>query len=296
MTTYPDLHPPQGTHFPFMTSVYLLLLFLSLAMLQLLGTEQSEFFTTLHQFLTRSLPRGVWKEVTLLGDTWVLLCLMTPWLTARPSIVYALIATVPLGGLASVFFKKVIQAPRPHASVLSNILNLDTGQAIRLDSFPSGHSITAFAAFAVIGCALMTIRIGHWKRLLLVMAGIAATAVALSRVALAAHWPLDIMAGATIGWLAGRIGVSVVRRYSPYLHSMHLNLLIHLAIFASSFALLLRTTGNADAAVVCYGAIAATWVSFAQRLWQLKVKKKRSRVMLITPDVTVTGFKSTRTL
>jgi len=40
-----------------------------------------------------------------------------------------------------------------------------------------------------------------------------AVLVAISRVAVGAHWPLDVVAGAVLGWLAGLSGAVIAHRY-----------------------------------------------------------------------------------
>jgi membrane-associated phospholipid phosphatase len=67
-------------------------------------------------------------------------------------------------------------------------------------SLPSGHSTTAFAAAIAIGALFPRARVALW-----VYAGI----IALSRVALAAHYPSDVIAGAIVG--GG--GALLVRRW-----------------------------------------------------------------------------------
>ena len=57
-------------------------------------------------------------------------------------------------------------------------------------SFPSGHSVTIFAM--AIGLAYMVPRLRYWLLAVAVM-------VALSRVAISAHYPSDIIAGAALG-------------------------------------------------------------------------------------------------
>jgi undecaprenyl-diphosphatase len=77
-------------------------------------------------------------------------------------------------------------------------------------SFPSGHSATAFAAATAV--AIMSPRLRPWAL------GIAA-AVALSRVYLRVHFPLDVVAGALLGIglgaLCAVVALQVARRCPP---------------------------------------------------------------------------------
>ncbi len=81
-------------------------------------------------------------------------------------------------------------------------------------SFPSGHATTAAAAF--VACLL----IFRGKTWLLVLVGLFAAAVAVSRVAVRAHFPSDVVAGAFVGaaftylyaYALGRNGVAFQRQ------------------------------------------------------------------------------------
>ena len=73
-------------------------------------------------------------------------------------------------------------------------------------SFPSGHSASA-AAFAVaVGDVLPALRLPL---------GAAASVVAFSRVYTGVHYPGDVLVGATVGTLLGRL-TSIVARRVPW--------------------------------------------------------------------------------
>ncbi len=66
-------------------------------------------------------------------------------------------------------------------------------------SFPSGHTTTAFAVALVVG---------HFSPLLWPGALLLATLVGLSRLALGAHFPSDVVAGMGLGCLCASIGLA----------------------------------------------------------------------------------------
>jgi undecaprenyl-diphosphatase len=70
-------------------------------------------------------------------------------------------------------------------------------------SFPSGHAATAFGAATVI--ALLCPKLRFWAL------GLAA-AVALSRVYLRVHYPLDVLAGALVGAAVGALAAVAAKR------------------------------------------------------------------------------------
>jgi membrane-associated phospholipid phosphatase len=122
------------------------------------------------------------------------------------------VAAIPMGGLASVVFKRFFSAPRP-----GDVLPHDTfhvlGELLSGHSFPSGHSITAFAAAAVVYACLVPERKQTKVAGVIGGAFVLAILVGLSRVAVGAHWPSDVVAGACIGWLSGLNGVWLTRKF-----------------------------------------------------------------------------------
>ena len=160
-------------------------------------------------------PDAVWQNLTLLGDTLVLLCCMAPLLWLRPAWIYGLIAAIPLGSFLSLFFKNAFNAPRP-----GDVLSLSDFHAIAPvlsgSSFPSGHTITAFAFAAVIWMSLRQEEAGAFKRCVQTGALLLAAGIGLSRIAMGVHWPQDVLAGACMGWLAGLSGVMLVEKYQAF--------------------------------------------------------------------------------
>lgn len=148
------------------------------------------------------IPTGLWASVSVLGSSLGALALFAPTLRLRPRWAAAMLLALPFSTLYSQGFKWFIDAPRP-----PQVLDLNAFHFIGIQpldaAFPSGHATTAFCLAAVI--ALLPSRA---YRAVLAPAAIGlAVAVALSRVALGVHWPLDLLAGAAGGWLCGMLGV-----------------------------------------------------------------------------------------
>ena len=83
-------------------------------------------------------------------------------------------------------------------------------------SFPSGHSV-AGAAIAV-ALVIVLVPAGPRRRVLELAAVIAATAMAMSRVYLRAHWLSDVVAGAALGAAISIVAAVVVHRIDDRRH------------------------------------------------------------------------------
>lgn len=177
---------------------------------------QAEWFTTLNARLS-SWP-VFWTNVTELGDALVLLPLLSFLIFRHPRMWAALFGAIPLGVLLSIGGKHLAAIPRP-AGVLDPGTFVILGQTLKSHtSFPSGHTITVFACMTVILLTLIPSPKG-WRQYTLLVAGFAvAGLMALSRVAVGAHWPFDIIAGAALGYLAGLSGILLTHRYQRWWH------------------------------------------------------------------------------
>ena len=167
-------------------------------------------------------PATAWSMLTALGDASVLFALLSPLLLIRPQAVAAVLAAVPLGGLLSTLLKRTFDAPRPAAVLEAAQFHL-IGPLLSNHSFPSGHTISAFAAavavLAVLQPPAKTAGPSALRFAGLFIAVISsATAVGISRVAVGAHWPIDVLAGAACGWLAGLSGAAASRRWPLLWH------------------------------------------------------------------------------
>lgn len=147
------------------------------------------------------LPPAAWAGITNLGSTLGAFALLTPALAWRPRWVAAALLAAPAASLYTHGLKTLFSEPRPAAVIPLDQFNV-IGLPLRTDSFPSGHSLTAFV---VAGVLLLSAPLEQRMRVgMLVLA--AASLIAFSRVAVGAHWPLDLFAGAAGGWLCAAIG------------------------------------------------------------------------------------------
>ncbi len=167
------------------------------------GPANQTWFLALNGLAAR-LPDVLWSDLTVLGDTLVALCLLLPFLRRRPDLVLAaLLASLP-ATLLSHGIKDGLALLRPFA-VLGDQVHV-IGPYLKAGSFPSGHTTTIFVLATVLALGL---RARGAVPALLVLALL----VGLSRIAVGAHWPLDVAGGLLCGWLSGLIGLYLAGRF-----------------------------------------------------------------------------------
>jgi membrane-associated phospholipid phosphatase len=165
------------------------------------GTNQ-DLFLVLNR-LSRLTGDGVWAYLTLLGDTLVALVLLAPLVRQRPEMLKAILLAILFATLWVHILKPLIDHPRPLAVLAPEQVHV-IGKVLYQNSFPSGHTTTAFA---LAGMFVLS-RVRPW--LAAAVLGLAMLA-GVSRAVVGAHWPLDILAGAFGGWLSAVLGIRLSR-------------------------------------------------------------------------------------
>ena len=116
------------------------------------------------------------------GLVWIVLALALAVAWRRPRLVLVVAAADLLADLAATGLKHAVGRERPHTD---HLVHLPSDP-----SFPSGHAATSFACALVLAAAAPRLA----APLLLL-----ATAIALSRLYVGVHYPLDVLGGAVLG-------------------------------------------------------------------------------------------------
>ncbi len=170
-------------------------------------TDQG-IFLTLNDW-ARALPEPFWSGVTILGTGACAYALLGPTLIRAPRLMAAALMTGVFAGVFTHIIKPLVRSARP-AGVLPVEQFHVIGDILTTNSFPSGHSVTAFA-FA----SLVTFHAKGAGRIALIAIPLAAL-VAFSRIAVGAHWPIDTLVGAAGGWMCGMAGEALSRRWTVW--------------------------------------------------------------------------------
>lgn len=175
------------------------------------------------------LPEAWLQRLTHCGDSLFALLLLLLIVRRHPELVWlALLATL-IAALLSHGIKPLVSALRPAASLAPDSFRL-IGPGYRLSSFPSGHTITAFVTAGVFGCLARS----GWLRALLL--GLALL-VGWSRIAVGAHWPIDVLGGIAVGCLSLWLAIRLMDGWRRQLRPSRLLVLVLLLAAAAAAAL-----------------------------------------------------------
>jgi len=183
---------------------------------QLFTSSQINLFLAINKDL--SVTPAFWLNITTFGNVAILLPILSFFILKNMRVWAALFGSIPPATVLTHLSKRLFSVPRPAAIIDTN--QFETAGAILrgATSFPSGHTVTVFAAITVILCVLIyekEIQRPHlWTGLLTFFA----TLVGISRVTVGAHWPLDVLTGAVLGVISGFIGVYLTYRYNTWWH------------------------------------------------------------------------------
>jgi len=152
------------------------------------------------------------SNFTQFGDCLISLSLLSVFVLYGPKLWEALLSASFISAFFSMLLKAIFAVPRP-AAVFNHTSFLITGKMlVGNNSLPSGHSITIFTTLTVIMYAFMPQRL-HYKILWFLGLILIGFMLALSRVALGAHYPLDVVSGCIIGYLSGLLGIFFSREF-----------------------------------------------------------------------------------
>lgn len=170
--------------------------------------EQAVFLTINHWAIDPVMA-SVWQWLSTLGNGAIAVVIIAAagGLSRRSMrrVHVAIGLCLPTGALVVHLIKIVFDAPRPLAVLHDAVIVV--GPALTRNAFVSGHALTA-AATAVLICAMLQRRIAAVPIVLLAMA------VAIARVVVGAHWPVDVVSGFALGAALGATGWWVTARMS----------------------------------------------------------------------------------
>lgn len=154
------------------------------------------------------------KYTTFLGDgiLFGVLVIVFFFINKRMSLVFATAGVVTL--LNTHLFKKIIFSGLPRPAQYFGLENLHLVEGVEMafsNTFPSGHTTTAFAVFTIFCLYYKNCKSQYLWVLLAIIAGV-------SRVYLSQHFWLDIFVGSIFGILIGFLSMAF---FSKHLKKVH---------------------------------------------------------------------------
>ena len=153
---------------------------------------------------------ATWSMLSVAGlalSAWIYL---TAFAEDVPERAAQLLWGIVLGGLTASWIKHHLPSPRPYLALGAEHLNV-VGAPLSAGSMPSGHSAMAFAMLAVLIAerrrfaersavdGFLTSNLG------VALVALLAFGIALSRLAVGAHWPADTLVGGGLGLVFGSL-------------------------------------------------------------------------------------------
>ncbi|RZI42881.1 phosphatase PAP2 family protein [Herbaspirillum sp. HC18] len=171
---------------------------LLIAAIMLTGSNQAIFLTLNH--IGHNAGENWWANLTILGDGAVALILVLPAIRRTPRRFWAALFAGLIVAIWIQAWKHMLPLPRP-LSVFPADAFYHVGPQLRAVAFPSGHAATIFT---LAGAWIIGVQGRYLARSLLLML---AVLVALSRIMVGVHWPLDVLTGMLVGWMGAYIGL-----------------------------------------------------------------------------------------
>lgn len=151
-------------------------------------------------------------NLTQFGDALISLSFLSILIVYAPKIWESLIPGLLVSFLLSSTLKTIFVVPRPAAVFDNNSIIIIGKKLSGFNSLPSGHSITIFTVLTILLFAFMPGKLEYkfiWFFSVIIMGLI----LAFTRVAVGAHYPVDVITGCIVGYIAGITGIFISREY-----------------------------------------------------------------------------------
>lgn len=148
---------------------------------------------------TQALPDAFWAILSVTGLGWAVLILVSA-LCRQDVGARVVVSGFVFGSILTHSLKPWLSLPRPGVIITADQLHFIGHPVINQLSMPSGHSLAAFCMGALWVCLIRTHNHPRWLE---VLAWLIASLIGMSRIAVGAHWPADVLVGAGLGLIAG---------------------------------------------------------------------------------------------
>jgi len=152
-------------------------------------------------------------NLTQIGDATIIFSFLTLFLVKAPKIWESLLSASIVSLIFSSLLKMIFWIPRPQQIYDNSKITIIGVRAIGFSSLPSGHSITIFTTLTVLLFAFLPKK--RLNKVIYINAFvIIGFGIAMSRVGVGAHHPLDVVIGCIIGYICGLLGIFISKKYN----------------------------------------------------------------------------------
>ncbi len=156
---------------------------------------------------TSELPDIFWTGFSLLGNGWACFALAFPLIVFTPRLLIAGVCSGIFTGIFSRIAKMLADTPRPAGLLEQSSFHIIENPLLH-SAMPSGHTMTAFGIATAI---YLTIDASSRKKYFFLF--ILAIMTGVSRIAVGAHWPEDVLIGTTLGVICGICGAGLTTQF-----------------------------------------------------------------------------------
>lgn len=145
------------------------------------------------------------QNTTVFGDGALLLPLVLLFFNRNIQVQWTVLFAGISCAILSNLLKDYFELSRPAGVLAADLFNI-VGPAYKAGSFPSGHTLTAFAMASICFCYIKSYPLKYLFLFIAMLAG-------LSRILIGVHWPIDILAGGALGILIGVSSVVITLKW-----------------------------------------------------------------------------------
>jgi len=179
--------------------------------------------------------KWIWPILTIFGDPLIILCIGLSFIHFQAKIALAILPAMIIGIVLVFTLKWGLNIARP-SLILEHGDFILLGRTPISPAFPSGHT-TGIMALAT----LMILYSKHYIISVIIL--MLAFVVAISRIMVGAHWPLDIGGGMILGW---GIALTTITFTQNWKYDKNKQKLLLISLLICSFLLIFKDTGYSN--------------------------------------------------